>query len=142
MIRIADEQFQKRVHGGTIALDRAAVVTVAITLRDDQPCCPAVRCDAAFGTETPAGEFAPWDYLNPTTTIPFFIEGPEQFAKCMCSPHSGGTVGCGCDLAHELLTWIETFLVKRGDFGPRAEALRIKPKMLELSRESEENHVA
>ena len=133
MIQIHDEQFQKKVRGGRMTLDRAAVITVAVSVREDLEATPMIRCDVAFGTEE-NGEFEPWDYNNPVTTIPIFIEGSARFAECISGAHHCGPVECGCDLIGELIAWLEVRLMAEGRFGMGAviDFAQNKPRALRL----------
>lgn len=134
MIKILDEQFQKRVRNGALALDCATVITIAISVREDLAATPMVRCDIAYGTETEPGEFDPWDYNNSVTTIPIFIEGPERFGMFLRAKQENvlrkGEREAGTDFIDRLLAWFEDLLVKEGQFGPGAEIVRQKPMAL------------
>jgi|GEM_PF-4213449 len=130
MIRILDEQFQKKVRGGLLALDRAAVITMALSVREDLVSTPMIRCDVAYGTENATGEFDPWDYNNSVATIPIFIEGPERFGNCLRAGHKRGPTETGSDMVHGLLSWMEERLVADGYFGPNAELDEQKPNAL------------
>jgi len=129
MIKINDEQFQKKVRGGSMVLDRAAIITLAVSVREDLPATPMIRCDVAYGSEKDT-EFDPWNYNDPVTTIPVFIEGPGRFGACVKAKHETGPAKSGIDIVHFLLEWAETRLVASGKFGPHAEIIQAKPKAL------------
>jgi len=133
VIEITDEQFQKTVRGGSTVLDRAAIVTLAVSVREDLPATPMIRCDVAYGFEDKDGEFDPWDYNNAVTTIPVFIEGPGRFGACIKAKHDTGPAKSGIDIVHFLLEWAETRLVASGKFGPHAEIIQAKPKALKAA---------
>lgn len=125
MIRILDEQFKKTVRGGALVLDRAAVITLAVSVRADLPTTPMIRCDLAYGSES-GPEFEPWDYNNPQTTLPIFIEGPARCKEFMGQPCDVKAKTMG-ELVMAVLHGAEEFIISRQLAGPSAQLDRTKP---------------
>lgn len=141
MIRITETAFQKRALGGTLVLNRAAVVVLGIDLREGRSGSPGMRCDVAYGVEAADGSFQAFNYDSAEHCIPRYIEPPQwpaAIARDMPSlpslgvPPPIGTNGAqkGSDLAEMLALWMEAALVAQGVFGPGAELARRRPGSL------------
>ena len=119
MVRIQDDMFKRQALGGSLTLDRAAVVVIGIDLREGRGGSPGIRCDIAYGVEDAQGKFQPFNY-DGLTTAPFYVES-HQFEPYRASAASAlGQALRGGNLLEALTLWMEQELVNAAQFGPGA----------------------
>jgi len=131
VIRITEAAFQKQALGGTLVLNRAAVVVLGMDLREGRNGSPGIRCDVAYGVAAADGSFQAFNYDSAEHCIPRYIEAPQWAAAIARDmPNLAGppiAAQKGSDLAEMLALWMESALLDQGVFGPGAELARYRP---------------